>query len=170
MFLGNFNIGETVRWYCNTHDPLDDGRSSDADFQPLWRIYNDSSASAIVTGSMVKLDNANTVGFYYGSQVLSTGVGFANGQYTVYISAQVTTITGTMHHMFRIGEPADLRSVSGSEQIDGVPLGTVFERLLGNSSGKWHLNPTGDTLTIYKQDKATALVTFNLTSTAATPQ
>ena len=87
-------IGNDLKFSITTHDP-DTGILTDADSAPAYRVYEDETAVAILTGSMAKLDDGNTTGFY--TEIIScTAVnGFeANKTYTVYIEATVDSDKG----------------------------------------------------------------------------
>ena len=83
------------------HDP-DTGVLTDADAAPSYRIYEDENATPVKTGSLAKLDDANTTGFYTELIVCSTVNGFKPSRtYTVYITATVDSDTGGMCYAFR---------------------------------------------------------------------
>lgn len=100
----HLNVGDYLTFPANTHDPTSDTEAADADSVPSYRIYEDETQAAILTGTMAKLDDANTVGFYSERIQLTAASGFEAGKcYTIYISATVNSITGTMHHTVQIG-------------------------------------------------------------------
>jgi len=93
-----------------------------------------------VTGSLAKLDDANTTGFYSERVQLTAANGFEKGKcYNIYISATVDSDTGTMTHFFQIEAEVDAETVSGVDEIaDAVcdealaghtGVGTVGEQL-----------------------------------------
>ena len=87
-------LGDTFVFSVCTHDP-DTGALTDADAVPSYRVYEDETATAILTGNMAKLDDSNTLGFYTETITASVGNGFeANKTYTVYIVATVDSDTG----------------------------------------------------------------------------
>jgi len=88
------------------HDP-DTGVLSDASSAPTWRLYEDETATPILTGSMAKLDDANTTGFYT-EQIDCTAVnGFESRKsYTVYIEATVDSDTGGISYAFVVWDAA----------------------------------------------------------------
>ncbi len=95
-------LGDSVVFSICTHDP-DTGVLTDADGAPAYRVYEEETATAILTGSMAKLDNANTTGFY--SELLACTVpnGFElDKTYTIYIEATVDSDTGGMCFAFNI--------------------------------------------------------------------
>lgn len=101
-YLGSLDIDDLLTFTCNTHR-FDSGVASDADALPAYRVYEDETAAAILTGTMALLDDPNTVGFYSEQITLSAANGFEIGKcYTVYISATVNGVSATMHHQFRV--------------------------------------------------------------------
>lgn len=95
------NIGEYLTFSVCTHDP-DTGVLTDADSAPSYRIYEDETATAILTGTMSILDDVNTTGFYTERVLCSVANGFEEGKsYTVYIQATVDGDTGGICYGFR---------------------------------------------------------------------
>ena len=85
-----------------THDP-DTGVITDADAPPTYRIYEDETATPILTGTMAKLDDANTTGLYTETIDCSASNGFENRKtYTIYIEATVDSDTGGISYGFKI--------------------------------------------------------------------
>lgn len=129
-YLGSWKIDDWLTFYCNTHR-ADTGAATDADAVPSYRIYEDETAAAIATGNLVLLDNANTTGFYSERVQLLAATGFEKGrQYTVYISATVNAVTGTIHHTFQIEAEVDANTVSGvvasvTGNVGGNVVGSV---------------------------------------------
>ena len=83
-----------------THDP-DTGVLTDADSVPTYRIYEQETGTAILSGSMAKLDDGNTTGFYTESIAITATNGFEHRKvYTVYISATVDSDTGGFAYNF----------------------------------------------------------------------
>lgn len=124
MYLGYYEIDDYVTFAANTHDPTD-GSATDVDAGynggvPAYRIYEDETGTAIVTGSMAKLDDTNTTGFYSERIELSDDNGFEVGKnYTIYISAQVNSVVGTMSHTFKV-VPFGTSEGSYIEQAENV--------------------------------------------------
>jgi hypothetical protein len=109
-YLGRWTIDALLTFAANTHD-VATGAATDADSVPSYRVYEDETGTAILTGSMAKLDDTNTTGFYSEQLTLSAANGFEVGKsYTVYISATVDSVVGTMHHSFQVEE--ELASIS----------------------------------------------------------
>jgi hypothetical protein len=100
--LGSWAIDELLTFPANTHATT--GAATDADSVPSYRVYEDETGTAILNGSMAKLDDANTTGFYSEQLTLSSANGFEVGKsYTIYISAVVGGTTGTTSHNFQVG-------------------------------------------------------------------
>lgn len=102
MYVGSWTIDALLTFVVNTHT-ASTGASADADSVPGYRVYEDETGTAILTGNMAKLDDANTTGFYSEQITLSAANGFEVGKsYTVYISALVATIPGTTSRNFQV--------------------------------------------------------------------
>jgi hypothetical protein len=85
-----------------THDP-DTGVLTDADAAPDYRLYEDETATPILTGIMAKLDDANTTGFYTELVACSAENGFEVGKsYTIYVAATVDSDTGGISYGFTV--------------------------------------------------------------------
>lgn len=85
-----------------THDP-DTAELTDADAAPAYRIYEDETATPILTGTMTKLDDANTTGFYTERIECSAANGFEDAKsYTIYIQATVDADTGGVTYSFTV--------------------------------------------------------------------
>ncbi len=83
-----------------SHDP-DTAILTDADAVPAYRIYEDENSTAILTGNMAKLDDANTTGFYTELIECTAANGFEAGKtYTVYITATVDSDEGGITYAF----------------------------------------------------------------------
>jgi hypothetical protein len=97
-----WNINDTVVFTCNTHNP-NSGAAQDADSNPIYRIYENETQTAIASGVMSKLDDAFTTGLYAESIQLLEGNGYEkNKTYTIYIEATVAGVTGSMSHAVQI--------------------------------------------------------------------
>ena len=102
MYLGSWKIDDFLTFPANTHT-ASTGAATDADAVPAYRVYEDESGTPVLTGSMALLDGTNTTGFYSERIQLTVASGFEAGKtYTIYISAAVATITGTISHSFQI--------------------------------------------------------------------
>lgn len=112
MYLGSWKLDDLLTFAVNTHTPST-GAATDADSVPSYRVYEDETGTAILTGSMAKLDDANTTGFYSEQITLSAANGFEKGKcYTIHVSAAVGGVTSTMHHAFQIEAEVDANQVS----------------------------------------------------------
>jgi len=93
-------IGNNLTFSITTHDP-DTGELTDADAAPAYRVYEDETGTAILTGNMAILDDANTTGFYSEQIACTTANGFEAGKsYNVYITATVDGDTGGISYGF----------------------------------------------------------------------
>lgn len=94
-------IGEDLVFSICTHDP-DTAQVNDADSAPSYRVYEDETVPAILTGNMAKLDDANTTGFYTELIACTAANGFENGKtYSIYIEAMVDTVPGAISYAFK---------------------------------------------------------------------
>jgi len=122
-YLGSWKIDDALVFPAITHSPAT-GALTDADDVPAYRVYENEVGTAILTGSMAKLDDTNTTGFYSESITLSAANGFEKGKcYTVYMTAAVGGITGGNHHTFQIEAEVDANTVSGS--ISSIGAGAI---------------------------------------------
>jgi len=94
-------IGDSLVFSVCCHDP-DTGILTDADSSPSYRVYENETATPILTGTMAKLDDANTTGFYTESLACTAANGFDNAKtYTIYITATVDGDTGGTAYNFK---------------------------------------------------------------------
>lgn len=94
-------IEDNLVFSVTTHDP-DTGVLTDADSVPTYRIYEDETATPILTGSMAKLDDANTTGFYTELIACTAANGFESGKsYTIYVIATVDSDQGGISYGFK---------------------------------------------------------------------
>jgi len=136
------------------HDP-DTGVLTDADAAPSYRVYEDETATPILTGTMDKLDDANTTGFYTELIACTAANGFEDGKsYTIYIAATVDSDTGGISYGFKARTA--LNNISVADIIAGVAEGSydlqemmriIFAVCAGKSSG-------GGTATLTFRDSA----------------
>ncbi len=126
MYLGSWRIGDNLTFTCNTHT-ANTGAGTDADAVPSYRVYENETATPLLTGNMALLDVANTIGFYSEQIALTTANGFEAGKaYTIYITATVATIAGTMSYCFQV-EPvgnagALTLTYTLTSSVDGTPI------------------------------------------------
>ena len=96
------DLGDNVTFSVTTHDP-DTGVLTDADSVPTYRLYEDETATPILTGSTAKLDDANTTGFYTELVACTTANGFESGKtYTIYLIATVDSDQGGISYAFKV--------------------------------------------------------------------
>ncbi len=110
--LGSWKIDDLLTWSVNTHTPST-GAGADADTVPAYRVYEDETATPILTGNMALLDSVNTVGLYSEQITLSAANGFEKGRsYNIYVSAAVGGVTGTISHNLQMEAEVDANIVS----------------------------------------------------------
>ncbi len=121
-YLGQWEIDDLLTFYANTHR-FDTGAATDADSVPSYRVYEDETATPLLTGTMALLDSTNTAGFYSEQITLSAANGFEAGKsYSIYVSATVNSVVATMHHGFQItalGTITDIIDAMGAEVASG---------------------------------------------------
>lgn len=101
-------IEDNVTFSICCHDP-DTGILTDASPAPTYRVYEDETSTPILTGSMAKLDDANTTGFYTEQIACTTANGFEAGKsYTIYIEATVDGDTGGIAFSFQLLSPRNI--------------------------------------------------------------
>lgn len=95
-------LEENLVFSITTHDP-DTGVLTDADSAPTWRLYEDETGTPILTGTMAKLDDANTTGFYTELVACTAANGFETDKtYTIYIEATVGSDKGGISYAFKV--------------------------------------------------------------------
>jgi len=125
MYLGSWKIDDYLTFTCNTHTPST-GAATDADAVPAYRVYEDETGTPVVNGDTAKLDDAGTTGFYSERIQLTAASGFEKGKsYTIYISAAVGGVTGTMSHSFQVEAEVDANVVSGVVPSVAGAVGSV---------------------------------------------
>jgi hypothetical protein len=125
-YMGSWKVDDLLVFVCNTHT-VTTGAATDADAVPTYRVYEDETGTAILTGSMALLDSANTAGFYSEQITLSAANGFEKGKcYSVYISATVNSVVGTTHRTFQMEAEVDSNSASniGANVITAASIAT----------------------------------------------
>lgn len=112
------NLGGNLTFTVTTHDADNSGILTDADAVPAWRLYSPPTTLPILTGTMAKLDDDNTTGFYVATIAITPVNGFVVGKvYLVYITATVSTNEGGISHEFivvvaNMGPGADFVTVN----------------------------------------------------------
>lgn len=113
---GPWYIDDTLTFTVTTHR-FDTGALTDADSVPAYRIYEDETGTAILTGNMAKLDDTNTTGFYSEQVTLSAANGFEVGKsYAVYVTATVNSVSGGQSGSFKMSgnHPANVTQFGGT--------------------------------------------------------
>jgi hypothetical protein len=128
MFLGQWYIDDYLTFTCCAHN-ISTGAGADTTGDPTYRIYEDETATAILTGSLAKLDDANTTGFYSKRIQLTAANGFEYDKtYSIYIEGVVSAVTGTVCYTFKIKSDAEHRIKSaGLRIVAGTVDDTAFE-------------------------------------------
>ena len=179
-------IGDNLIFSICTHDP-DTGVLTDADAVPSYRIYEDETATPILTGDMAKLDDANTTGFYTETIACTSGNGFKNGKtYTIYIVATVDADTGGICYGVKAYDrrKADVIAVSTSTDAadkleasaETIVIGTAATGTLSTTEMTTDLtisvnDQMNGRILIFKEDTTTAALrrqATNITDTAIT--
>ena len=112
----------TIVFNATVHDPVT-LQEADPDSPPTYRIYRDSEDTPILTGTMTKRDDVNTVGFY--SAEVSTSGWVPLAIYTVWIRAIVNGNPGTITLITRCEYPTwqtPIRTTTSSSTAPGVGL------------------------------------------------
>lgn len=122
-YLGSWKIDDLLTFPAITH-AASTGALTDADSVPSYRVYEDENGTAILTGTMSKLDDTNTTGFYSRQLTLSAANGFEKGKcYTIYVTAAVSSVTGGMHHTFQIEAEVDSNTLSAA--VTSIGAGAI---------------------------------------------
>jgi hypothetical protein len=162
-------LGSNLTFTICTHDP-DTGALTDADSNPTYRVYEDETATPILTGSMSLLDAANTDGFYSETIAVTAANGFeANRSYNIYIQATVDGDTGGISYGFRATVTAASNATTiadailsrGVDNVEDTADRTSLAELL---LAAFESGLSGSTWTIYKTDHATAFGTRTVTT------
>ena len=160
-------IGDNLVFSICSHNATT-GVLTDADSAPTYRVYEDETATPILTGTMAKLDDANTTGFYTESIACTSGNGFENGKtYTIYIEAIVAGATAGVAYGLKAVDPAWTTAITEAYGTDGSALtpAQLLYLILANVS---EFAIVGTTKTCKKLDGSTTAATYTLNS-ATTP-
>jgi hypothetical protein len=126
MYLGSWKIDDYLTFPVNTHTPAT-GAATDADAVPTYRVYEDDTGTPIENGSLAKLDDANTTGFYVLRIQLDAATGYEAGKsYTIYVSATVGSIVGTLSHTFQMQAQVALHA----DWINGGRLDLLIDAII----------------------------------------
>lgn len=126
---GQFEINDLLTFTATTHDPLT-GSATDADSAPSYRVYEDETGTAILTGTMSLLDSSNTDGVYSEQITLSAANGLEVGKcYTIVKTATVDGVPGNAVDTFQVVEfPSFITdTLSQVSDINNAVTGTGVE-------------------------------------------
>lgn len=146
-------IGRNLTFSICTHDP-DTGVLTDAGSNPTYRVYQATTTTPILTGTMSKLDDGNTTGFYVAAIACLSGNGFNHGfTYTVYIEATVDTDKGGISYAFTAYDQrkANLTQISDS----GDAADRLEASALTITPGTVNVANTTPTTTLFAADDIT---------------
>jgi len=117
MHIGLRFLDDVICLVATSHDP-ETGGAIDADANPLYRIYEQGETTPVATGSLSKLDDANTTGFYRAEVTLSAANGFEKGKlYVAYVQAAVGGVLGVRAYSFEVLDPAKILAAAYSGEI-----------------------------------------------------
>lgn len=137
-------LEDTLVFSITSHDPAT-GILTDADSAPSYRVYEDETSTPILTGSMAKLDDVNTTGFYTESITCSAANGFEDGKtYTIYIEATVDSDTGGITYGFKATTTSTLLAAIKAK-TDNQPAGIPKNVALSNFKFLMLLSSDGGT-------------------------
>ena len=134
---GSVYLGDNLTFSICTHD-ADTGALTDASAAPAYRVYEDETATAILTGTMAVLDTANTTGFYTELIACTAANGFEAGKtYTTYIEATVDGVMGGIAYGFTVERtPLPLAITTGTIDATGATA-TAFRTDLADADNYW---------------------------------
>ena len=118
------------------------GSPVDADALPTYSVYEDETGTAILTGTMAKLDDTGTTGFYSEQIALTTASGFESGKtYNIKIDTDINTTSVSKTFSFILLDSAvsatlttagtTLSSLANVKEYMGISVET-YDTLLGN--------------------------------------
>lgn len=120
MYLGERKIDGTLVFPATTTNT--GGTPTDADSAPTYKVIEDETSTAILTGSLAKL--GSETGVYTEQITLSVANGFEWGKsYTIIMEATVGGVSGKALHSFSIPIPAGAVMAT----ISGTPTTTAFD-------------------------------------------
>jgi hypothetical protein len=124
-------LANNLTFSVTTHDPAT-AALTDAVADPSYRVFEDLTAVPILTGTMPKLDDVNTTGFYAAQLACTVANGFEVGKtYTIYIEATVNGVTGGISYAFTIDSCSNFPAGSVEftytvvSSVTGLPLSGV---------------------------------------------
>lgn len=165
IYIGKWHIDDYITFTINTHN-LSTGITTDADSAPTYRIYEEETTTAIANGTLSKLDDDNTTGYYSEQIQLLSATGYEVDKcYTIYISSTVSTNVSTSSYMFTI-ETAN-NDITVANILDGVVDGTYtietsLRAILAGIRGK--ISKSSNVYTYKRTDDTTTDFTHTLSS------
>lgn len=135
-YIGSFDIDDNLTFYATT-SRFDTGNGTDADSAPTYRVYEEETATPLLTGSMALLDSTNTAGFYSEQIALTTANGFERSKcYAIYIAGTVNSVNGVDYRTFQVGAKVNTVAISGditaADNLEAAADGTGYN--LGGGS------------------------------------
>ena len=107
-------LESNLTFSVNTHHPTTEA-ATDADALPTYRVYEDETSTPILTGTMAKLDDAGTLGFYSATLACLSSLGYEDGKtYTIYVPTIVTGVTHTFSYGFKVEGVVDIAGTGGT--------------------------------------------------------
>jgi hypothetical protein len=154
-------IGDNLVFSIVTHNP-GTGAATDATGSPAYRIYEDETDPPILTGSMAKLDDDDTTGFYTELIACTAVNGFEDGKtYTIYITATVSGITGGISYSFKATNiHALVTAGNGSSSVTITIQDQATAKIEGASVQIW--NTALDLLVTYNTTDSNGQAAFSL--------
>jgi hypothetical protein len=139
------HLAQTWTFYATTSQ-FTTGDKIDAAPPPTYRIYEEANGTPILTGDMVALDDANTMGLYCGQVEVTQGNGFENGKdYCVYIQG---TVDGVAAHSVQRITVQQWPGVD-EETVHGVAflrkIFTNMSQVAKGTAGRWKVWDDGYT-------------------------
>jgi hypothetical protein len=111
-YYGSWTLDDVLTFTAQTHTPATGADVDDDDF-PTYDVYEDETGTAILSGTMAKLDDAGTLGFYSEQITLSPGNDFELGKsYHIRVTATVGGVDGSEVHNFQMEAAVDAASIS----------------------------------------------------------
>ena len=118
-------LGNNLTFSICTHD-ADTGVLTAADAAPAYRVYEDETATAILTGNLALLDAVNTTALYSERIACTTTNGFeVRKSYTIYITAVVDGDTGGIAFGFTVENAGPLYVTLTDALTDTVTITDV---------------------------------------------
>lgn len=128
--LGMWEIDDALIFNATIHDAT--GIAQAADTNVYWRVYENETGTALLNGSMTRIDSSNFPGTYTESITLSAANGFEVGkQYTVAMKAGVDGVTGEHTHNFQVHQYSDYKATGFSTLTEDSNIGIDLDDVSG---------------------------------------